>query len=138
MIKRHEGLRLDVYQCSQNFHTVGYGHNLDAHDDPIPSEPIIMELAEEYFDKDLRDAIYDAGKLPVYFSLDEVRQCALIDLVFNMGVKSVFKFHKMLQYIAVSDYNNASIQLLDSLYARQVGKRADEIAEMIRTGDWKE
>lgn len=36
------------------------------------------------------------------------------------------------------DYERASDEFLDSLYAKQVGKRADEVAEMIRTGQYQD
>ena len=46
------------------------------------------------------------------------------------------KFKKALAAMALGDWKTAEIEFLDSKWARQVGHRAIELAEMIRTGKY--
>ncbi len=70
--------------------------------------------------------------------LDEVRQEAIINLCFNMGLTKLRQFKMAIAGMEAKDYEKASDEFLDSLYAKQVGKRADEVAEMIRTGQYQD
>jgi lysozyme len=67
--------------------------------------------------------------------MSEVRQRALADLVFNMGMSRLHGFVKTLDALQRRDYETAAEELLDSNYAKQVGARSVRVAEMIRTGD---
>ena len=40
--------------------------------------------------------------------------------------------------MAEGNYEQAAVEFLDALWAAQVGNRADEVAEMIRTGRYPE
>ena len=53
---------------------------------------------------------------------------------FNMGVPRLMKFVKMWGAIEVGDFYEASEQMLDSRWAKQVGKRSKHLAEMMRGG----
>jgi lysozyme len=53
---------------------------------------------------------------------------------FNMGVPRLMKFVKMWGAIEVGDFYEASEQMLDSRWARQVGKRSEGLAEMMKLG----
>ena len=52
-----------------------------------------------------------------------------------MGMPRLRQFVKTLEHFRNNRFEEASVELLDSRYARQVGKRAERIAEMIRTGE---
>jgi lysozyme len=68
--------------------------------------------------------------------LDSVRQLVLVDMAFNMGVPRLCKFKKMWAAIHESDFDNASAEMLDSLWATQVGNRARKLAEAMRKGEF--
>jgi lysozyme len=76
--------------------------------------------------------------LPWVAELDPVRQAVLIDMAFNMGVPTLLTFKQTLATIRRGDYELASMQMLQSLWADQVGKRpgqrAHTLAKMMRTG----
>jgi len=42
----------------------------------------------------------------------------------------------MIVAITEHDYKQASIEMLDSKWARQVGKRAERLSDMMESGDW--
>ena len=104
-ITRHEGLRLDLYQCTANANTIGVGHNLDAKGISAAVAALMLEVVQE----------------------------ALVNLCFNMGIPRLMQFKKTLAYIQEGDYKKAANELLDSRYAHQVGYRAVEVAQMIRS-----
>lgn len=66
------------------------------------------------------------------------RACAraevLINMAFNMGVKGLLKFRRMLDAVRADDYDKAATHMLDSRWASQVGRRAVELARQMKTG----
>jgi lysozyme len=68
--------------------------------------------------------------------MDDARRDACINLVFNMGLTRFRQFKKMIKAFEDRDYERASEELLDSRYSLQVGKRAQEVSEIIRTGKY--
>ena len=136
LIKKHEGLRLKPYKDSVGIWTVGYGHNLEAHGEQIP-ENITLERAEEYLDADLARARRDCELfIPGWDGLGEVRRCVLIDMCFNMGIAGLLKFRRMLNWIKNGYYQQAALEMEDSLWAKQVGMRAKTLTHMMRAGEW--
>lgn len=136
MIKRHEGVRNKVYLDSRGFPTVGVGHLLRA--DEKAMWPVGTDIGEakvqELWAKDFDGHAGGATKFPGFDRLDKIRQAAIVDLAFNMGTGWYKKFPSATKAIESGDWVTASAQLLDSGYAKQVGNRAKEIADMILTG----
>ena len=124
----HEGLRLFPYVDSVGKITVGVGRNLT-------DKGISDAEARQFLDADINDAILDCTSFPWFPDLDPVRQRAVVDLCFNMGLPRLQGFVKMLAAIGRQDWNTAAHELLDSRYAQQVGKRASTLAHMLRTGE---
>jgi len=130
MLKRHEGLRLKPYRDTVGKLTIGYGRNLE-------DDGISLEEAELMLENDLDRAVKAARDVVAGFDeLDEVRQAVLVDMAFNLGRAGLASFQKMRAALALGDFERAAAEMLDSLWARQVGRRARELAEMIRTGQW--
>jgi len=127
-LRFHEGVRNHVYKDHLGIETIGVGRNLV--DRGLSDDEVDMLLAndiaivEDELDK----------QLPWWRDLSEVRQRALADLVFNLGMPRLHGFVKTLGALQTRDYNTAAEELLDSKYAKQVGARAIRIAEMIRSG----
>ena len=53
-----------------------------------------------------------------------------------MGPGNLAKFRLMLACLAQEDFEGAAQEALSSRWADQVGKRADRIAERIRSGEY--
>ena len=72
-----------------------------------------------------------------YADLSRARQDAMINLCFNLGTPRLMTFSKALAAMESKDYQEAAIQFLDSLWAKQVGpNRSNDLAYMIRTGKY--
>ena len=134
MLIRHEGSNKDrngnhiPYNCTAKKLTLGYGRNIE---DRGISEQEALFLLEN-------DIALVIGELKVNFHffeyLSEQRQEALIDMCFNLGIFRFKGFKKMIAALAAGDYTKASKEMLDSMWARQVGRRARNLSEMIREG----
>lgn len=129
MLIRQEGLRLKPYVDSVGKTSIGVGRNLT-------DNGILESEAYAMLDNDIAMHTAEAVKLPVFANLDSVRQDVLIDMVFNMGLPRVLGFKHMLAALAAKDWDGAADQMLESKWATQVGNRARELAQMVRTGTY--
>jgi len=107
--------------------TIGIGHNLI-------DKGLSDEIIDILFIEDIRQAEIDVEKIPVYHQIDPIRQTVLLDMVFNMGINKVLEFQRTLGYLARGDYDGAADEMLLSKWAKEVGQRAVELAQIIRTG----
>jgi lysozyme len=125
---RHEGLRLKPYRDTVGKLTIGVGRNLD---DVGLSRAEAMVL----LDNDLARvrAALDA-RWPWRRALDPVRADAMVELGFNLGVEGLAAFDRFLAGMKAAAFSAAADALLSSRWAGEVGARANELADMVRTG----
>jgi lysozyme len=110
--------------------TCGVGRNLE--DKGLDDAEIDFLL-----DNDIADAIHDAQTLRWFEAIDGVRQAAVVELIFNMGLTRFRTFKKFIAAMAEQRWPHAAAELMDSLWARQVGQeRVDTLVHMVRTGEW--
>jgi lysozyme len=129
-LKRHEGLRLKPYQCTADKMTIGYGRNLD-------DVGISQAEAETLLTNDIARAETQLLKaLPWVKQLTQTRREVLINMAFNLGIVGLLKFKNTLGHIRAGRYASAAQEMLKSRWALQVGKRANELAEQMRTGKY--
>lgn len=136
ILKVNEGLRLTPYRCTAGKLTIGYGHT-----GPSVVEGIkwTKEQAEHVLLNDARNIAADLDwHLPWWRRLSDTRQEALADMAFNLGMKRLQGFQKMLEALQRGQWQEAAAQCLDSRYARQVGNRAKRNAFVFEHGRWPE
>lgn len=129
-LKRDEGFRQFPYLDSLGILTIGYGRNL-------VSKGIDKSEASYLLSNDI-DQVWSQClvSIPSFKSLDPVRQSVLASMAFNLGIRGLLKFRRMLEAIAVGNYELAKFHMLDSLWHKQVGERAERLAEQLLTGEW--
>lgn len=71
--------------------------------------------------------------LPWWRDLDGVRQRVMINMAFNLRAR-LLGFANTLVAIKAGDWQKAHDEMLDSLWAKQVGARAVRLAEMMLKG----
>tara|TARA_R100001510_G_C7570088_1_gene146807 strand:+ start:264 stop:686 length:423 start_codon:yes stop_codon:yes gene_type:complete len=134
MIKLHEGVKSHAYQCTAGKWTIGVGRNIDEEGGLGLSEEEINVLL-------INDVERVKNELTAaYFwfpALDEVRQAAMIDMCFNLGLSRLRGFVKAIEAMSRQQYDNAADEFLDSRWASQVGQRAIRVTDMIRTGEYQ-
>tara|TARA_B100001094_G_scaffold73267_1_gene69549 strand:+ start:5034 stop:7193 length:2160 start_codon:yes stop_codon:yes gene_type:complete len=130
MIKQHEGLRLNKYNDSRGFPTIGYGHLVERNENI--SDTITESQADSLFEKDYQDHKKAAMKIPGYTNASVQQKAALIDLTFNMGPEWVDGFPKFKEAFASGNYDVAANELIDSNWYSQVNTRGPVIVDLIR------
>ena len=133
MLKLHEGVRNHVYVCTAGYETIGVGRNISNSGLGLTDEEINILLMNdiERVKKEL------STSFSWFVDLDEVRQNAIIDMCFNLGLSRLNQFVKALDEMAAKDYEKAADEFMDSRWSQQVGQRAVTVTEMIRTGEYQ-
>lgn len=126
---RHEGLRLKPYRCTAGKLTIGIGRNLDDRGISQREAYVLLENDIQNCEKQLLDEIPE-----IYNGLDDVRKSVLLNMCFNLGIKGLLEFKNTLAFIAAGDWERAANGMSASKWAKQVGKRAIELSEMMRKG----
>jgi len=130
-IKRHEGLRLKPYRCTANKLTIGYGRNIE-------DAGISEDEAELLLFNDLARCTKEIEKhVKAFNKLNDARQSVLVNMCFNLGINGLLKFKKFLAAVNDGFVELAAKEMLDSRWAKQVGSRAIELSEQMKTGAWK-
>ena len=130
LIKKHEGLRLKPYTDTVGKLTIGYGRNLS-------DNGISRYEAELMLVSDIEDVYRDLSCFKWVGDLNSAREAVIVDMVFNLGLTRFKKFKKTIAHISAGDYYLASIEMLNSKWAKQVGRRAITLSHMMKTGEWQ-
>jgi lysozyme len=133
-LKRHEGVKSHAYKCTANMITVGVGRNIDENGGIGLSDDEINYLLEN----DIKRCKQELISLSWFTDLDSVRQDAIVNLCFNLGLTRLMGFKNAMAAMAEGNYERAADEFYDSRWAKQVKSRADEVCEMIRTGRYGE
>lgn len=126
-LTRHEGMRLFPYEDSVGKWTLGVGRNIE--DIGITKDEALLMLKN-----DINRAEADARKYAWFDSLSDTRQNVVIEMIFNLGLNRFAGFVGMISAIVKGDFNDAADEMLDSKWAKQVGSRANELANLMRAG----
>jgi lysozyme len=141
-IIEHEGMRLYVYDDAtglpikqghtvQGNPTIGVGRLLTAQKGISNIECMAM------LSTDIQAAIATAEAQAWWpmVSPSDARSRAFVEILFNLGLGRFNGFTKALADAMASDWPACSAELLNSLWAQQVGERAGRLAAMVATGE---
>jgi lysozyme len=125
---RHEGVRLKPYKCTSNKLTIGIGRNLE-------DKGITRKEADYLLNNDIGECLDDLSNLFVleWGKFPDTVKIVLCNMRFQLGPGHFRSFRKMIQALKNYDYKEASLQMLDSKWARtQTPARAGELYEMMK------
>lgn len=125
-----EGCRLSAYQDTRGIWTIGYGHAY-VHAGTVWTQA--QADAQLNIDIAHTEASLD-NQLPWWRKLDDVRQDVIAEMAFNMGVTNLCQFHHTLAAMQSGQWQQAHDGMLASLWATQVGQRANRLARQMLTG----
>lgn len=128
-VRKHEGYRNKVYLDTLNKRTVGVGHLCVEdfwEDNKEYEESFLMDILQ----KDLQNSIDGAENLCKNLNISDDAKILIIEMIFQLGKTGVSKFRNMWKALAENppNYEEASIQMLDSRWAKQTPNRAKEMA----------
>ena len=133
-IQRHEGLVLNAYQDHLGYWTIGYGRLIDKR----KGGGISQQEAEYLLQNDINGVIQALERQISFWNrLNEPRKAVLMNMAFQMGVGGLMKFKRTLSLIELDEFTEAADNMMTSLWAKQTPKRAQEMANQMRTGKWQ-
>ena len=126
-IKKHEGFRSKVYKCTEGYDTIGYGFAIkDLVLDENVAELILMKKIQK-----LLERILVAFKW--FESAPEEVKFVVTNMCYQLGIRGFSKFKKTIYYLETEQYEEASLEMLNSLWAKQTPTRAKELSEIVRS-----
>lgn len=128
LLMEDEGLSLKPYLCPAKKLTIGFGRNLE---DSGISKAEALYLLEN----DITRATALAGEFPWFESLSEARRAVVVSMIFNLGIQGFRGFRKMTTALGLGLHDVAAREMRQSLWASQVGKRAERLARMMETNE---
>lgn len=141
-IKLSEGWRERAYMDTTGNVTIGYGFNIgrvavplgvDVRLEPVTALP--QPLGEAWLTHLVLDVIERLNfALPWVKSLDDVRQGVLVEMSYNLGVPGLMRWPIFLGQVQRGEYLAAAGNMRSSLWAHQVGQRAQRLAGMMASG----
>ena len=111
LIKKHEGMRLEAYQCPAGVWTIGYGHTKDVKPKQIIDTRQAIELLKEDL-KECEDVVNSCTKTP----LNQNQFDALVSFVFNLG-SGALKSSTLLKRLRQGDYEGAANEFTRWVFA---------------------
>ena len=108
--------------------TIGFGRNLD--DVGLSQDEALYLLTN-----DINRTITRLALLcPWWNDLDPARQLAIADMAYNLGAGGILEFPRMIEAIKSQDWPMAAQEMMASLWAQQVGQRANRLAQIMASG----
>jgi len=127
LLTRHEGRRAFAYTDTVGRLTIGVGRNLT--DRGLAGEEIDLLLANDIA---LARSICGDQFGHAFAAASPPRRHALVSMAFNLGGPRLAGFTRLRDAVRRGDWDDAAAEALDSRWAVQTGRRATDIAAMLR------
>ena len=130
---RDEGKVGNAYHDSFGYITIGVGRLIDARrGGGLSDSEIDLLLANDIAEKTAQ--VLEA--LPWASRLNEPRLAVLINMAFQMGIHGLLQFKRTLGSVEDGQYDEAAMEMMDSLWAQQTPERAKRLAKQMESGEW--
>lgn len=134
-LRAEEGVKPCAYQDHLGFWTIGVGRLVDSRK---PGAGLRPEEIDFLLMNDIEDRVNALhNRLPWFQDLDDARKGVLVGMAFQMGTDGLLGFRNTLELIREGKYENAAHAMMQSLWAKQTPKRAQRMADQMRTGLWQ-
>jgi len=124
-IVENEGFSPVVYKCTEQHDTIGHGFKVS---ELYITEQISLQLLNMKITEKL---IQIKQKLPWYEGLPIQAKVVVFDMVYQLGLSGFSKFKKSIALLKEHKFKQASIEILDSLWAKQTPNRANRNSKIL-------
>ena len=135
-LKIDEGVKYEIYLDHLSLPTCGVGHLIKETDPEYDLEvgtKIDEERVNELFDEDIKITLQECTYLyDDFYDLPEEAQLSIANMMFNLGRPRLSRFLKMKKAVDNKDWIEASNQMKDSKWYRQVPNRADRLVQRMK------
>ena len=130
-----EGVKYEIYRCSEGYPTAGIGHLITEWDEDYFDKPVGTKVSKEqvakWFEADLGVAIADMNQFTEGMEIDDnIKEC-VTEMVFQLGLPRLNKFKKFKQALLDGDIETAQAEMKDSLWYKQTTNRAERLIEKL-------
>ena len=125
-IKKHEGYVGIVYKDSLGIDTIGYGF-------AIKDLELDADVCDIILERKLK-ALHDMIKIKFkwYGYMPQEIKDVVMEMCYQLGVGGFSKFKKTIAYLQNQQFHDASVEMLDSLWAKQTPNRAKELSNRVK------
>ena len=132
-----EGIKYELYLCSENHLTGGIGHLITEWDVDYYGKhigyPVPNEQVNTWFEKDIDVTINDCKIIFEEFdSLPEEAQLVIANMCFQLGRPRLSKFKKFIAAVKEQDWERAADEMKDSRWYKQTTARAERLISRIQ------
>ena len=125
-IKKHEGYVGIVYKDSLGIDTIGYGF-------AIKDLELDEDVCEIILERKLHDLIDRINiKFKWYCYMPQEIKDIVTEMCYQLGVTGFSKFKKTNAYLQNKQWDEASVEMLDSRWAKQTPNRAKEMSNRVK------
>lgn len=130
-LEQEEGFSKTVYKDSTGKWTIGIGICVDP---SVPGAGLTLQEARWLIVQRINSCSSDLARaLSWYDRVPEPVQRALCDMTFQLGLRGVLAFEKMITLIRQGQYGQAADEGLNSEWARQTPARAKRVTDLLRS-----
>ena len=137
-LKREEGFRASIYQCSLGVDTIGYGFNVAylTKDELALNggfiEPMSEEVATQILNHNVKKLIKSVDEVYSWIdTLPEVVKIGIYDMIYQLGIKGFGSFVNTQKYLKALDYPKAIENIKNSKWAKQTPRRANNLIKRL-------
>ena len=132
-----EGVKYEIYKCSEGYPTGGLGHLITEWDEEYYEQPIGTKIPNEqvddWFAKDIQVTLKDCKIIFEEFdSLPQEAQLVIANMCFQLGRPRLSKFKNFIAAVKDQDWDRAADEMKDSRWYKQTTARAERLISRIQ------
>ena len=129
-IKKNEGFSLTPYKDQLGYLTVGYGHLILPYETHLIQNKSSKTQLKKIFIQDFNLALNDYKKFIKHKTYKKKDEELLIEMVFQMGIKRVLMFKKLLSNMRKNNKHLVCFEMMNSLWYNQTPKRVKNLIKI--------
>ncbi len=126
-IKKNEGFSIKPYKDQLGYPTIGYGHLILSNKKHLLKKKTNKTDLENIFQKDFKKALKGFNVYLRSFCSNKKEAELLIEMVFQIGIKGVLKFKKLLRNIRKGNKHLVCFEMMSSLWYKQTPNRVKRL-----------
>ena len=126
-IKKNEGFSIKPYKDQLGYPTIGYGHLILSNEKHLLKKKTNKTDLENIFQKDFKKALKGFNVYLRSFCSNKKEAELLIEMVFQIGIKGVLKFKKLLHNIRKGNKHLVCFEMMSSLWYKQTPNRVKRL-----------
>ena len=126
-IKKNEGFSSKPYEDKLGFLTIGFGHLILSNEKHFLKKKISKKDLDKIFTNDFNRALKNFNTFLKYQSSNKKQSELLIEMIFQMGIKNVLRFKKLLLHLKKGNKHLVCFEMMNSLWYKQTPQRVKNL-----------